>query len=1084
MGTLESLQGLLPSMPQNARRQPRFQQQPSPLPQMQHQHQRQPSTSFFNYSGEVPASFSPHETLLTRPSAHRRAQHQPPHLLAIVPSHEAFEEARRVVQAERAAYEQRALQNLHSASFQPAQSTSKSLFTVAMLNSLTVSSDVGLQPYPHIPSPANTPVALSSEALAGNTENSFQDGIEAVAVDPAMENDFDRQFAQGDFSDSEVYVVDHSFDEASPSSEQVEIPVPVQQEMRPQPEDPATLTPPQEADHAESLDVDRIVQEGFAQLAEPWDGMEADTALFKDSPIEHHDQYFDQWSHKEVPAQPVEPMHQSQETQPEHSPSPQQALNPFDPDDNNPLDFDELDAGQNTAAELFVFQDQLAHEFGSRQQGAPAHTPAHAHAHAPARVMNFTAVPAAAVIPPATVTGQVPATIAATTATAPVAPAAVQQPQQPQAQPAHVQQAPAWVNAPHDVRNAWRGREVRDHQGRLLAQPLPSEGTKGSLHCLWITHPQIPAQWQIDGIALADITLLLHYYLSIVHMYGRQTLHEVLQLSGQVPYHELDHRVKFAHLHGIPHHGWLPDGFVYRHTFQGPVVQGRFVNQSDFQMIGFPYINEPLPVGTTCAEMLAHYPNHVNHDYLDGFCQNDVKPSTIFRGVSLNVITAWRGAGVFFRQSNAVTVEDNPLSKRMQQSRYEILRLLGEPVVPGADKTRSKACLTLFHRQAIRIRENGNFLTLRPSARKGVSVQDYSQQQAAASVQNVPPPVQQAPLPAQAHYAAPPMQTAPAPAQYLYGTAPGQYSQMQYAAPHMQHTIPPVYHAPIHNSVQQAVHTGQNQGVFHGSAADTPIDLTFDGDTPSDRSVLTPGILATMDWGTLFDASFDTDNDVQRQPHLPEASPYQEPQAPTHHTRPQIGKRRRGVEAEQGSLVFDLSGMDEPYVKKAKKAEGPREAPSSAITMNAPVTQTSQKRRLDMDAFEVASEELIRPKKKPTSIAAQLGKHLFNETQQAPPQEHVVSPLPEIEEHEIAPLAEDIDHFGEPAYDALEFDQEIFTMSDAEFESLMATQLPQDQLNLFEWQPQQETPADEDQEPFQMFGDGMFFEEAGNDILE
>ena len=952
MGMRERMQGLLPSMPQDARRQPRFQQQPSPRPQMQYQHQQQSPTQFFDYSGEFTASSPPHETLLTRPSAPPRAQQQPSPLLTIVPSHEAFAEARRVVQAERAAYEQRALQNLHSASFQPAQSTSKSLFTPGMSKSLTVSSDVGLQPYPYSPSPSNAPAALPTETLAGDVGNSFQDEVEPLRVDPLLENDFDRQLAQGDFSDSRVSVVDGSFDEASPSLEQVEIPVPAQQEMIPQPGDPAAVTPPQQ-----SLDVDRIVQEGWAQLAKDWDGMEVGGVTFNGSGIEDADETVE-WPQQL--GQPTRP----QQTASEYPDLPQQDLDAFSPRNDDPVDLNNLEAAQDAAADLHAPQYALHERFG---EGNPD-------ALAPVPVVNVTATPTPAVNTQVPITASAPA------------------PNRPQRQ----QRARARPSAPYDQRTAWQGRVVRDQNGWLCAQRRqPGRSTRHMFHSLVLTHPAIPAQWQQAGLASAHITHILNYYVSIVQLYSRETLDDIVALGFNQPYHELDHRVFFAEAEGIPPRGWLPHDFRYQYQLGGQGAQAHYVsNKTDLAIIGFPMLHEPLPVGTTCGEIVSNYPNHLKDDFLDGFCQNDIKPSELFRGVPYPVLKAFRDTGIILPGLADTSSEDNFLTKRMQKGRKSIKDQMGPCMLDrdlkdikgtpeaAAYHAARAARYAPFVQLPIRIQAVGTFLTLRPQAGKGADrVTDYAHQQvpvpphhlnhATAPVQHAAP-IQQAPAPAQydptqMQYAQPVMQhvQAPPPAQYA---APVQQAQPQAPIQRTAHqstvqqtksrarlqpgqqpdasvNSSPVSRAPVF------FHVAQSQGGHRESAANTPIDLTWDSDSPSDHSVLTPGVETAIgtfhgvaqpghagvprpvqsaappndawvgfDFGAIHDANFDTEDEVQPQRRRPAAPRHQPPQAATHHIQPQTGKRRRSPDVDQDSIVSDPADMGRASRQEGKES--------------------------------------------------------------------------------------------------------------------------------------------------------------------
>ena len=263
---------------------------------------------------------------------------------------------------------------------------------------------------------------------------------------------------------------------------------------------------------------------------------------------------------------------------------------------------------------------------------------------------------------------------------------------------------PVWAHA-------WKGREIRNEQGRLLAQYCVPAG-----HCqaLVILAPGIVFEWWQAGMALDDISRLQQYYITVVQMYTMATLKEVMALRSTAPYHELDHRNTFSGTRGIPLDGWLPPNLAYRYQLVQR-HQATYTKNKFHELVEYPSFNEPIPTGSTNAIILQHFPNHVKHEFLDSFIQNGITYGQIFRCIEPRVFQLLKTDGVIGVVSEK-TAENNVFNKRIQKRRS----ILVKEAYPGRGK------LSEFLSTPIRIRQTGNLTYYRPHGQKVISAQEYA----------------------------------------------------------------------------------------------------------------------------------------------------------------------------------------------------------------------------------------------------------------------------------------------------------------------------------------------------------------------
>ena len=346
---------------------------------------------------------------------------------------------------------------------------------------------------------------------------------------------------------------------------------------------------------------------------------------------------------------------------------------------------------------------------------------------------------------------------------------------------------------PVDTRPAfahyWKDRAVWE-EGRWLSQPV-----KGDYTSMLITNPTIVNEWiHQQAIHPDDVCRLLQYYIIVVQVYGKDTRDEILQLRHQAQLHDLDHRVAFADTGGIPVDGWYP-AITYRHQL-GPRHQPQYKkNPQGFELVDFPSITEPMPIGTTDADMLRYFPNHLKEEFLDSAIQNGISYGVMFRCIqpdAFRLLKETRVIGVVSRKSD----ENNFLNKRHQKRRN---KLLTEKYPNPGDHEQFLNC-------QVRIRPVGNLLFYRPGSKKGERSQDYAHPINPPSGSIVPvvgwEPV---PLPMQQ-----PMAPAPVPAAV--------FQQQAHMAPYSPFDVQPG---------------------GYGSTFDAPIDSTSD-DTLSSASIQTP----------------------------------------------------------------------------------------------------------------------------------------------------------------------------------------------------------------------------------------------------
>ena len=352
--------------------------------------------------------------------------------------------------------------------------------------------------------------------------------------------------------------------------------------------------------------------------------------------------------------------------------------------------------------------------------------------------------------------------------------------------------APNPTVPPVDARPAfahyWRNRVVWDG-GRWFSQPV-----KGDYTSMLITNPTIVNEWiHQQAIHPDDVCRLLQYYIIVVQVYGNDTQNEILQLRHQAQLHDLDHRIAFADTGGIPVDGWYP-AITYRHQL-GPRHQPQYKkNQQGFELVNFPSITEPMPIGTTDADMMRYFPNHLKEGYLDSAIQNGISYGVMFRCIqpeAFRLLKETRVIGV----NSENTDENNFLNKRYQKRRNKLLKKYASPGVHEQ-----------FVNCHIRIRPVGSLLFYRPGCKKGERFQDYAHP-------ITPPPGSIAPVVA--------WEPVPLPMQQPVAPAPVPAAVFQQQA-HMASYSP----------------FGVQLGGY-GSTFDAPIDLTSD-DTRSSESIQTP----------------------------------------------------------------------------------------------------------------------------------------------------------------------------------------------------------------------------------------------------
>jgi hypothetical protein len=142
------------------------------------------------------------------------------------------------------------------------------------------------------------------------------------------------------------------------------------------------------------------------------------------------------------------------------------------------------------------------------------------------------------------------------------------------------------------------------------------------------------------------------------------TVHDVMALRSIAPYHDLDHRNVFSD--GIPHDGWMPHIIVEPRGH--PEDQREYTrNSQTHELVEFPSINEPLPIGMTDSEILEKYPNHFKDEFLDSLLQNGHSGGQIFQAIGQRPLELFRATKVI--SGGDKTSDDNFVYKRLKARR-------------------------------------------------------------------------------------------------------------------------------------------------------------------------------------------------------------------------------------------------------------------------------------------------------------------------------------------------------------------------------------------------------------------------------
>ena len=154
-----------------------------------------------------------------------------------------------------------------------------------------------------------------------------------------------------------------------------------------------------------------------------------------------------------------------------------------------------------------------------------------------------------------------------------------------------------------------------------------------------------------------QVTHVLQYFDQISQELGRQVVVEILRMrsaydqqggsQAQLSRHPLDPLVIFpGDASGDSVRGVPPVGFVLAHigVFTNDVrpdrclVEGaqRIYSRGEkyLQLETHPSSWEPIPIGTTCSELLANYPNHCHHEFLDVFIQCSLGARSMYEAMT------------------------------------------------------------------------------------------------------------------------------------------------------------------------------------------------------------------------------------------------------------------------------------------------------------------------------------------------------------------------------------------------------------------------------------------------------------------
>lgn len=241
---------------------------------------------------------------------------------------------------------------------------------------------------------------------------------------------------------------------------------------------------------------------------------------------------------------------------------------------------------------------------------------------------------------------------------------------------------------------------------RAKPRKLPGTDVVSDYTSPLLTHPDIVESWgTVLGYTHDETCLVLQYFEQVAQLKGQAVIDQIFATRStttlkEKAYHLLEVLDPLRMFFAAPKAGVPPFGFDLSQHQQpwgarpeSQKAQEQFTPASKmFQLVGYKKTWEPLPVGTTCVDILQHYPNHLCYEFLDAFMQHGMNAKAMTDSIPADIEEKLKEVGLRLTGKNRRNLL---LQSRFTNRREERMKIFGQ------------AAEDVFITHGIKVRQSG-----------------------------------------------------------------------------------------------------------------------------------------------------------------------------------------------------------------------------------------------------------------------------------------------------------------------------------------------------------------------------------------